>query len=295
MINPQKENGYTAIANELLEAMCRVSCFGSSQGQVLLAILRKTYGWNKKEDLISISQLQDMTRLSRRTVIYALQNLEAKKIITITRSRDSNKRNETNRIAFNKKYDMWVVQETAPQYRDCLMRSKASSSREQERVVQNIAQGSAKVCEKVVQRIDEGSANCLHPQKTNTKDITKESRGRTKMPYAEGVNQFFAEVNGKEKDWIGVLRETYPLINVDAEFKKARAWLLSNTRNQKKNFKRFLNNWIKNAKPQVKGVIETPTRDKRNYDPLPREHSEPPQEWKDLVNKLTQDISVEKE
>ena len=75
MANPQLENGYTRIANEIIEALARAMP-GFTQGQIIWAVLRKTYGWNKKSDQISISQLCEMTGKSRRMVIYSLQNLE---------------------------------------------------------------------------------------------------------------------------------------------------------------------------------------------------------------------------
>ncbi|WP_374993057.1 replication protein, partial [Burkholderia multivorans] len=50
--SPQIEDGYTRIANELYEAILG---FGFTQRQllVLLTVLRKTYGYGKKEDDMS--------------------------------------------------------------------------------------------------------------------------------------------------------------------------------------------------------------------------------------------------
>lgn len=80
MANPQLENGFTQVAHDLVEAFTRYSP-GYSQAQVLFAILRQTFGWHKKVDSISISQLSTMTSLSPRQVMRALQNLEIKGII----------------------------------------------------------------------------------------------------------------------------------------------------------------------------------------------------------------------
>ena len=110
MANPRSENGHVDIANEIAEAFCR-GFPGGTEGQLLWAILRKTYGWHKKSDSISISQLVEMTGKSRRMVIYALQNLEAKKMIVIERKRGRGNINEVNKIAFQKNRDLWVVQE----------------------------------------------------------------------------------------------------------------------------------------------------------------------------------------
>ena len=53
MANPQIEDGYTPIADELLEAMCRLT-LGEAEWKVFNAIIRKTYGYKKKKDQISM-------------------------------------------------------------------------------------------------------------------------------------------------------------------------------------------------------------------------------------------------
>ena len=172
MANPQVEEGYTRIANEIMDALCRCHP-GGSEGQVLWAIIRKTYGWNKQADKISISQLCDMTDLARRTVIYALQNLEAKNMITIKR-----RENETNLIAFNKDYDKWVVQEMdgsarkSRSYRATIEKQKVNYKKRG--VVQEIG-GSARNAQGVVQE-NGFDRRFLAPTKDNTKDnITKDN------------------------------------------------------------------------------------------------------------------------
>ncbi|SWS75211.1 phage replication protein O [Klebsiella pneumoniae] len=54
------DDGFTRIANELLEAVMRA---GLSQHQLLvfMAVMRKTYGFNKKSDWVSNEQLWELT------------------------------------------------------------------------------------------------------------------------------------------------------------------------------------------------------------------------------------------
>ena len=80
MASPQIENGYTRIANELYEKIYSTS-FLASEFRIILCILRKTYGWNKKEDRISLSQFVRETRLSKQTVVTALKTLISNNII----------------------------------------------------------------------------------------------------------------------------------------------------------------------------------------------------------------------
>ena len=73
--------------------------------------------------------------------------------------------------------------------------------------------------------------------------------------------------SGNEKDGTDVatwtLKEAYPNVEVDQELNNAKMWLLSNTKNAKADFKKFVNNWMaksmRNVKPQ------TPQDNQANY------------------------------
>lgn len=80
MASPQLEDGYTRIANELLEATARFP-FNGSQLRMVLFLWRKTYGFQKKEDRISISQWVEGTGLNPRTVSKELARLERMNVI----------------------------------------------------------------------------------------------------------------------------------------------------------------------------------------------------------------------
>jgi len=96
MASPQKENGYTGIANEILESLVMTRLLGS-EFQIVLCIIRKTYGFQKKEDRISLSQFQKDTKISRPTVVKTLKNLLSRSII-----------NKINGLySFNKDWEKW--------------------------------------------------------------------------------------------------------------------------------------------------------------------------------------------
>lgn len=80
MVNPQKENGHTAIANELMEAFARISLNGT-QYRLLMVILRKTYGWQKKMDTIGLLQFCEATGLPKALVSRELIRLTRRRII----------------------------------------------------------------------------------------------------------------------------------------------------------------------------------------------------------------------
>jgi phage replication O-like protein O len=82
MANPQAENGHTDIANDIAEALARTRLSGE-ETQALWVVLRKTYGWHKKQDRISLSQFVQMTGICRQNVTRALKKLESKMILRI--------------------------------------------------------------------------------------------------------------------------------------------------------------------------------------------------------------------
>lgn len=99
MSNPQCEDGYTPIANELLEALSRIRIPGESI-QVFWVILRKTYGYRKKEDWIALSQFRE-TGIIKTHISRAITKLVDMKIVT----KKGNGIKLTYRI--NKKYQEW--------------------------------------------------------------------------------------------------------------------------------------------------------------------------------------------
>lgn len=100
MANPQIENGYTRIANEVMEALARIRINGECR-QVIDVILRKTYGFNKKEDRISLSQFVLATGLKKSTVCKALNIAYKINIIT------HNGTPLGNIYRFNKDFESW--------------------------------------------------------------------------------------------------------------------------------------------------------------------------------------------
>ena len=114
MVSPQIENGYTRIANELLEALCKIN-LSAYESRILWTLIRKTYGFQKKTDRISLSQFSKETGLDRRHAHRALRNLEMRKVIVTYRG---DKRRPT--YCFQKDYVKWkgLITDKVVTYRD---------------------------------------------------------------------------------------------------------------------------------------------------------------------------------
>jgi phage replication O-like protein O len=80
MSTPQIEDGFTMIANQLLEAIL-AGGFSQRELLVLLTIMRKTYGFKKTEDDMSASQIGDMCGLARPHVTATLNQLAQRNAI----------------------------------------------------------------------------------------------------------------------------------------------------------------------------------------------------------------------
>ena len=101
-MSAQLDNGYTKIANEIMDALC-MSRIPGEQRQCLDFIIRKTYGFNKKEDIISNGQFCKATGLKKPSVCRAINGLIAKNIVT------KKANNTIPSYRFNKNYKKWVL------------------------------------------------------------------------------------------------------------------------------------------------------------------------------------------
>jgi len=98
MTSPQKENGYTAIANEIMEELAKRT-IRSEVRSIVDVVIRKTYGFNKKEDTISITQFEKATGMKRANICRATKRAVVARLLL---------KNESN-YKFNKNYNDWLV------------------------------------------------------------------------------------------------------------------------------------------------------------------------------------------
>lgn len=101
MANPQIEQGYTRIANEILEAMAMVK-LSPTQYRILFVVWRYTYGFNRKSHNFSLGYFAEATGCDKRSIQRELTRLEEKQIIL------QEVKNGVGRIIeFNKNYEAW--------------------------------------------------------------------------------------------------------------------------------------------------------------------------------------------
>ena len=109
MAEPQLENGYTRIANEILEALARLNV-PASERRIVDVIIRKTWGYidnngNKKIwDRIAYSQFSNYTGMSKQNVHRAVKGLLDKMVIE---RKPCSKRGDYE-YRLQKDYDKWI-------------------------------------------------------------------------------------------------------------------------------------------------------------------------------------------
>lgn len=81
MANPKTDDGYTQIANEILEVLASTRISGTGW-MIMMHIIRQTYGYKKKEDWISLGQFSEATGLKRPHLCRALRALKQQNMIT---------------------------------------------------------------------------------------------------------------------------------------------------------------------------------------------------------------------
>ena len=78
------------------------------------------------------------------------------------------------------------------------------------------------------------------------------------LAYPDKVKSFFDQVV-RTQSIISIWQEAYPNVDIESELNLAKAWLLSNTGNAKKDFKKFCNNWLARAmkNPNKTAVVKS--------------------------------------
>ncbi|HAW7250713.1 replication protein [Escherichia coli] len=110
------DDGYTRFANELLEAIASAD-LTARQLKVMLAYVRKTYGFNKKTDRIADDQIAQLTGLSRQNVNKAKKELISMNCLFM----------DGNQIGVNREVSAW-------QFSKCLQVSNFVSKLETKNV-----------------------------------------------------------------------------------------------------------------------------------------------------------------
>lgn len=89
MKDEKSNKGFIKIPNKMIETLAQ-AYLPNYEMRLLLAILRKTLGWNKESDVISFTQLSKMTNIDRGNLKTASDRLSARGVITVSKFKNKN-------------------------------------------------------------------------------------------------------------------------------------------------------------------------------------------------------------
>ncbi|MPM13374.1 hypothetical protein SDC9_59731 [bioreactor metagenome] len=101
---PQLEDGYSRIANEILDVLAKTNLNGT-QRRILDVVFRQTYGYQRKNHDLSVSFIANATNMHKKQIQRELTALIEMKIIAVVSEATFNK---SRVISFNKKYTEWL-------------------------------------------------------------------------------------------------------------------------------------------------------------------------------------------
>lgn len=99
MSSKHLEEPHTRIINVVLEALCQVE-LGGYEYRVVYAIIRKTWGFQQKDDRIPVSQIVELTKIHKAHISRALKSLISRKIVT----------KNGNKLGIQKNVKLWKME-----------------------------------------------------------------------------------------------------------------------------------------------------------------------------------------
>lgn len=172
--------------------------------KVLMCIARKTYGWRKNHDYISLSQIEKMTGLSRKGVVKNINSLTKYNLIIKIKSKSSHGDDDTNRYEINVNFQDPNVENSVHQGRE----------------LSSLGVGNS---------VHQGVGNSVHPQNpTYTKsniqkdlictckeEVEGEEIDNVSSPKGDAKNKIFKTSKTPKKEFsIKVLEVTQKMISI---------------------------------------------------------------------------------
>ena len=224
MASPQKENGFTQISNELLEAIIKLRC-SNLQKDLILATIRYTYGFNRKEHSLSIRFLARLVNRLPHKISEALNELIKRNIIQVLQEYKSD---HTSRILrLNKDYDTWINNSS-----EIGNSSQKGNSLVPKSVTKKYNKDKSKKCRRFI----------------NAFSIENIPIGLNGELFLK--TKFFYITQELKKELIEKLSLGLGDSQLKAQFYKMEEWIEQNE--PKKNYKAFFMNWLDKPEYQIK-------------------------------------------
>lgn len=105
-MSAQLEDGYTKLANELLEEVPKFK-FNGTQLRIIMLVWRYTYGFNRKDHEMSLTFISNAAGIIKSQIDRELTKLIENKVIIVTAESTHTK---SRKLGFNKNYSEWDIE-----------------------------------------------------------------------------------------------------------------------------------------------------------------------------------------
>lgn len=184
MANPQLENGYMKIANEIMDEIYTCK-FNGTEFRIIMVIWRYTYGFNRKEHELSTNFIANAVGMDNSRVRKVLKDLINSKVILVKKQATFNK---SRVLSFNKNYRDWGVKkdrrgEKQPHYPKTTQPQGSKTTQ---------PQGSKSTPKKYIikNKYKDNITTTIHARKINN------STGRNKIKMKNAILNRFLELRG---------------------------------------------------------------------------------------------------
>jgi phage replication O-like protein O len=242
--------GHTQIANELLEAIT-MHAFKQTTLRVLLALVRKTIGFNKKEDDLSASQLGSLLgQMKRQHITTALNELAAMRVIHKRPGRYGSV------VGINTDFSQWLSrpasgQESESEIAPCPSIGQAGSP-DAGHTKDNLPIDNRQNTDLSAEGSANGELKLWSATRTAVSPVV------ALLPLADGTEHAVAPQQIVE--WTAA----FPAVDVLGELLRMRAWLDANRaqRKTRRGIDRFIVSWLARAQRDTgKSLYVRPSRD----------------------------------
>lgn len=110
MSGPQKEHGYTPVANEIIEKLIKLPLNGT-QWRIIAVVWRYTYGFSRKNHALSEGFISKGTGIHKKQIQREMNELINNCILSVVKEATFS---SSRIIEFNKHYESWEVTKKIP-------------------------------------------------------------------------------------------------------------------------------------------------------------------------------------
>lgn len=234
------DDGYTRIANELIDELLAAD-LTVRQMKVALAVIRKTYGFNKKHDRITNTQIASMTGIHFTHISTVKNELLDKHVLVMT----------GREIGLNKVISEWEISisqnsKTLAKSANKSLAKSANQGLPSQLNTKDTSQKTIKTKNKNISaepscddstQVDENQIEKFLPAE---KPAEPESPTVIELPLNTGKQYQVTQA------FVDEMVSLYPAVDVNQELRTMRGWLLTNHAKRKtsKGIGRFINSWL---------------------------------------------------